>query len=506
LNIAFWKSSSYNRDNMGLSRLATIRKQRLEKIKKLRQLGINPFPYRFDKKHTCLQVSKKLGKKVKTAGRVMAIRGHGRILFFDLVDSTGKIQLWFQENNLGKDKFPVLKLLDVGDFLGVEGEVVKTKSGEVSVDVTSFEILSKAIRPLPDQRHGLKDAEERYRKRYLDLLLDPIVRSRFETRSKIIRGIQEYLDGLGFVEVETPTLQPLYGGTNARPFATHLNSLDVDMYLKIAPELYLKRLVVGGYEKVYEICKDFRNEGMDLSHNPEFTMMEFYQAYADYHQVMDVTEGLYKHLAQKLFKKKEIIIHGKGIDLSGKWPRVEMTVLFKQKLKIDVEKSTKNDLLLFAKNKKLEVKGNESKGELIYLIFEHLIPPTLTRPTWVIDYPIEVSPLSKKHRVKDGWVERFEGYIGGEEICDGWSEVIDPIEQRRRFESEQKAMREGRNDEAHPVDQDFLVAMEYGMPVLGGIGIGIDRLTMFFTDTWSIKEVILFPILKPKGAKNAGKK
>jgi len=278
------------------------------------------------------------------------------------------------------------------------------------------------------------------------------------------------------------------------------------MYLKIAPELYLKRLVVGGYEKVYEICKDFRNEGMDLSHNPEFTMMEFYQAYADYHQVMDVTEGLYKHLAQKLFKKKEIIIHGKGIDLSGKWPRVEMTVLFKQKLKIDVEKSTKNDLLLFAKNKKLEVKGNESKGELIYLIFEHLIPPTLTRPTWVIDYPIEVSPLSKKHRVKDGWVERFEGYIGGEEICDGWSEVIDPIEQRRRFESEQKAMREGRNDEAHPVDQDFLVAMEYGMPVLGGIGIGIDRLTMFFTDTWSIKEVILFPILKPKGAKNAGKK
>lgn len=481
-------------------RLAAIKKKRLEKTNKLRQLGIDPYPHFFEKKYSCGEVRELLGKKVKTAGRIVASRIHGKIAFFDLTDYSGKIQLWFQENKLGKEKYDLIRLVDIGDFLGVEGEVAKTKTGEISIDITEFQVLSKAARPLPEKWHGLTDIEERYRKRYLDLLLNPKVRARFDLRDKLIKAIRRYLDNDGYFEVETPVLQPLYGGTNARPFKTHLNALKVDMYLRIADELYLKRLVIGGYDKIYEICKDFRNEGMDLSHNPEFTMIEFYEAYADYQRIMDVTEGLFKFLAKQLFDKEEMTVHGKKIDLSGKWPRVEMVTVLKKELGLDVLNLSQKELREYCQKHKLETRGNESKGELIYVIFDHLIPSRLIKPIWIVDYPIEVSPLAKKHRSKEGWVERFEGYIGGEEICDGWSEINDPADQRSRFEDEQKALRAGK-EEAHPFDEDFLTAMEYGMPTLGGIGIGVDRLTMFFSDTWSIKEVILFPILRPKPVK-----
>ncbi len=478
---------------MAQNRLATIRKERIQKANQLRELGIDPYPHSYPKNHTCDQARARMGKSAQTAGRIKSIRKHGRIAFVDLMDSTGQIQLWFQEKALGKKEYKLLNYLDVGDFLGAKGKIIKTKAGEVTLEVESFKILVKSLLPLPDKWHGLKDVEDRYRKRYLDLLLNPEVRKRFDLRSKLVRSIQEYLDGLGYIEVETPTLQTLYGGTNAKPFRTYLNALSMDVYLRIADELYLKRLAVGGYDKVYEICKDFRNEGMDLSHNPEFTMIEFYEAYADYHKIMEVTEGLLKFCAKKLLGKQELAVKGKKISLAGKWPVITMTEVVKRELGLDVEKVTQKELVAFAKKNKVEVVGKESKGELIYKIFDRLVPPKLIKPIWVIDYPVEVCPLQKKHRSKEGWAERFEGYIGGEEICDGWSEINDPIDQRERFEADQKR---NLGEEAHPIDEDFIEALEYGMPTLGGIGIGIDRLAMFFTDTWSIKELILFPLMR----------
>jgi lysyl-tRNA synthetase class 2 len=487
--------------------LEELKKIRLEKLAKIRKLGIDPYPALCQRKQTIAQALKMMGKKVSVAGRIMAIRGHGGIKFFDLRDESGKIQLVFKNNQLTANSYKLQALLDIGDFIDAQGKIFKTKAGEVSVLVKDFHLLTKTLRPLPSRWHGLKDIEERYRKRYLDLLLNPEVRKRFDIRSKLIRAIQEYLDNQGYIEVETPVLQTLYGGTNARPFKTYLNALKTDMYLRIADELYLKRLIVGGYEKVYEICKDFRNEGIDLSHNPEFTMVEFYEAYGDYQRIMAVTEGLIKFCAKKIFGQEKLKVKGKTINLSGRWPKITMTEVIKRELKLDVEKASQKKLADFCRQNKIEVRGKASKGELIYLIFDHLIPTKLIKPTWVIDYPVEVSPLCKRHSRKEGWVERFEGYVGGEEIADGWSEINDPLEQRRRFEMDQKARREGKmGEEAHPIDEEFLTALEYGMPTLGGIGIGIDRLTMFFTDTWSIKEVILFPILRPLKKKNGKKR
>ena len=478
--------------------LDVIRKDRIEKLEKLKKLGINPYPSKIGLSGELVKVSQaldSLGKKVLVAGRIWSLRKHGGIIFADLKDDSEKIQLLFQEKKLGKD-WEILSLIDTADFLAASGEVTKTSAGEITVDVDDYQLLSKALRVLPDDWSGLKDVEERYRKRYLDLLLNPEVRSRFNMRTQLVRELRRYLDNLGYQEVETPTFQPLYGGANAKPFKTHLNALDVDMYLRIADELYLKRLVIGGYEKVYEICKDFRNEGMDLSHNPEFTMIEYYEAYADYQKVMDVTEGLFKHLAQAIFGKMELKVGERTIDISHKWPRVTMFDLIKEKLGLDVEKDSIESLSKYCKKIGIGLVGGETKGQLIYLIFEHKITDLLIDPTWVIDYPKDVSPLSKDHQ-KEGWVERFEGYIGGKEICDGWSELTDPQEQRKRFVSDTKAARRDK-EEAQQVDEDFLEAMEYGIPPLGGIGIGIDRLTMFFTNTWSIKEVILFPTMRPE--------
>ena len=474
-----------------------FKKARLEKLEKIKELGWNPYAASYEKKQTIKEALESEGKPAKTAGRLYSFREHGNIAFADLKDETGKIQIFFQKKLLG-DEYKNIKLLDIGDFIGVEGEVVKTTAGEISIAPSSYALLTKSLIPLPSEWFGVKDVETRFRQRYLDLLLNDDVRARFNIRTKITSGIREYLDNLGFWEVETPILQPLYGGANAKPFKTHVNAFSQEMYLRIADELYLKRLVIGGYEKVYEIAKDFRNEGIDHTHFPEFTMLEYYEAYADYQRVMDVTEGLFKHLANKLFGTTKVKVGEDEIDLGGKWPRIEMSKIMQEKLGIDVEKETEESLLESAKKNcpDMQLVGGETKGQLIFAIFDHLIPRILKEPTWIIDYPEEISPLSKTHRSKKGWVERFEGYIGGKEIADGWSELTDPAIQRERFANDVKAARKDKS-EAQQVDEDFLTAMEYGMPPLGGIGIGIDRLVMFFTNTWAIKEVVVFPTLRP---------
>ncbi len=477
-----------------MSTIDQLKQERLKKIEEMKKIGWNPYPSSYDKKNSIKECRESEGKTVKTAGKIFSLRTHGNIAFADLKDETGKIQIFFQKKLLG-DLYKYLSLFDIGDYLGVEGQVVKTVAGEISIAPTNYTLLGKSLLPLPHEWFGLKNIESRYRQRYLDLLMNPQVRQRFNIRSKLVTSIRKYLDNLGFFEVETPVLQPLYGGANAKPFVTHFNALDQKMYLRLAPELYLKRLIAGGYERVYEIAKDFRNEGLDHAHNPEFTMIEWYEAYADYQRVMDVTEGLFKYLAKELYGNTKMKIEDKTIDIGEKWPRIEMTKVIKQKLGLDVETMTDKELIEFCRKEKIDTLGGETKGQLIFLIFEHRIPKTLIEPVWIIDYPEDVSPLSKSHPTKKGWVERFEGYMGGKEICDGWSELTDPIIQRQRFINDVKAVRKDR-EEAQQVDENFIESMEYGLPPLGGIGIGIDRLTMFFTNTWAIKEIILFPTLK----------
>lgn len=478
-------------------KLSGLKDAREEKLAKIKKIGLESYAAFYAKRHMIFDAIASEGQVVKTAGRIVSFREHGDISFADLKDETGKIQIFFKKDLLGNEAYENLGLLDIGDFIGVEGEVVKTIAGEISIAPTSYTLLTKALRPLPSEWFGIKDIETRYRQRYLDLLLNPEVRKRFNIRTKLISGIREYLDELGFWEVETPVLQVLYGGANAKPFKTHVNALDQDVYLRIADELYLKRLIIGGYEKVYEICKDFRNEGIDQTHFPEFTMIEWYEAYADYIRVMDVAEGLFKYLAKKLYGHTILEIENKKVDIGKKWPRIEMTTILKEKLGLDVEKETKDSLRKYINENipDAQLVGGENNGQLIFIIFEHKIPKLLEEPTWIIDYPEEVSPLAKQHRSKPGWVERFEGYIGGREIADGFSELVDPKVQRKRFTEDFKAVRKDK-EEAQQVDEDFLTAMEYGMPPLGGVGVGIDRLTMFFTNTWVIKEMILFPTLK----------
>src|SRR3989344_2907221 len=443
---------------MSNSRLEEIRQARLAKLQKLRDLGIDPYPAKYSRAHISISSARdQVGQTVSVAGRLWRLREHGNVVFADLRDPAGQIQLLFQKKTL-VDKFSLLKLLDVGDFLGVEGQVTTTQAGEITINVTYFELLGKSIRPLPDEWHGLKDVEERFRKRYLDLLLNPEVKTRFDIRSVVIRETRNYLDALGFMEVETPMFHPLYGGANARPFTTHMHALDTDFYLRIAFELYLKRLVIGGYDKVYEIGRDFRNEGLDHSHNPEFTMIEWYEAYADYHRVMDVTEGLFKHLAQKIYGSTVMQVDDSTVEIGASWPRIPMSDLISQRLSLDVESASAADLVNACHQHGVEVVKGQTKGQMIFDLFDKKISKTLVEPTWVIDYPEDVSPLSKPHRSKPGWVERFEGYIGGREICDGWSELTDPKVQRERFEFDTTAARKEK-EEVQQVDQDFFEAL-----------------------------------------------
>lgn len=480
-----------------MSRIDETVEAKKEKRVALEKQGVKPHPYSFAKKQTLAEAQKLEGQTVQTAGRIIAKREHGKVVFFDLQDQTGQIQLMMREQELAAKELENLSLIDPGDFLGASGEVMTTRTGELSILVKSYTFLGKALRPLPSEWNVAENKEARYRQRYLDMLVSTEVKEVLDARWLIEKEIRRYLqDEHSFVEVETPVLQPLYGGTNASPFVTHMNALDCDFYLRVAPELYLKRLIVGGYEKIFEIARNFRNEGIDQTHQPEFTMIEWYEAYADYHRMMDVTEGLIKHLAQVVHGSHKMEVGEHKIDVGQEWPRITMVEAMKKYLKIDYSALTDQEVKALLVEHKIELTGAFTRGKAQFALFDKLVPPHLIKPIWIIDYPRDVSPLSKAHRLDPKMAERFEGYIGGKELADGWSEIVDPIDQRQIFENEQQRMREG-DDEAHPLDEDFLQAMEYGLPPLGGIGIGIDRLVMFMTNTWNIKEVIAFPTLKP---------
>lgn len=480
-----------------MSRLDQIKTARLDKLAKLKELGVNVNPPRYEP--TEHVVDCKFDTEVKVAGRIMGYRRQGKVAFIDLQDQTGKIQLFASVVDMGEKEYEVAKLLDVGDFVGIEGTVFKTQAGEKTIRIKVLTFLGKGLEPLPDTWFGLKDKEDRFRKRYLDLLLNPEAKKLLDARWEVVKAVREFMWSENYQEVETPILQNLYGGTNAKPFTTHLNALDINMYLRVAPELYLKRLIVGGYERIFEIARNFRNEGMDQTHQPEFSMMEFYEAYADYHRMMDVTEELIKYVAKKVNGSSlKLKMEEHDIDLSGKWRRITVDEALKEYAGLDWDKISDEEIKdVLAKNK-FAVAGTYSRNKALFAIYDHLVTPKLIQPTWVIDYPVEVSPLSKSHRSRQGRVERFEGYVGGKEIFDGWSEIVSTTEQRERFENEQRNMKAG-DDEAQPLDEEFLEALSYGCPPLGGIGIGIDRLVMFITNTWAIREVIAFPLMRPIG-------
>lgn len=425
--------------------------------------------------------------KTKIAGRVVGQRSHGRAVFLDLKDGTGKIQLYARKDKL-KNNFQLLSKVDVGDVLGVEGDVFKTRTGELTVEISHFILLAKSLHPLPEKWHGLQDVEVRYRKRWLDLLVNPRVKEIFLTRQAIIKTIRDFLDKRGFIEVETPIMQPVPGGATARPFKTYHNALGTDFYLRIAPELYLKKLVVGGLEKIYELNKNFRNEGIDRFHNPEFTMLEVYDAYKDYFDMMELTQELIYEVAQRVKGSFEIEYAGERIDLTPPWKRITFQDALGQIGGVEVDWSDEKKLREVAQEKGLKVEGL-TKSQILEHLLDKRVVPYLIQPTIVYDYPFETSPLAKRKKENPSLVERFELFIGGQEIANAYSELNNPIEQRERLKSSA--------DEKF-IDEDFLEALEYGMPPTGGLGIGIDRLVMLFTDSSSIREIILFPQLRPK--------
>lgn len=479
---------------MADSRLEAIRQERIEKLNKLRQMGINPYPYKFGKTHSCQDAADSLGEQVKTAGRIMAVRSHGAISFIDIQDPTGQIQLWFKEEDLGDD-YQILDLIDRGDFIGVEGEVVKTKTGEVSVDVADFKLLSKSLRPLPEKWHGLKDKEERYRKRYLDLIMNPEVKEVFVKRGQIYQAIRKFLADRGFLEIQTPIIQDQYGGANARPFVTEINAWDMKMYLRIAYELHLKRLLVGGYEKVYALSSCFRNEGADKTHNPEFAMMEIQSAYGDYYDAMKLTEELWEYVAEQVLGTTKINYQGTEIDFKAPWQRMTVNQALKEIADIKVDKLSDQELSDLAAEHR--IKEGFSRGEKILELFEELCEDDLIQPVHIIDHPKESCPLSKPHRENSDLIERVEPFINGWEVGNCYSELIDPQLQKKWFKKQVEKGRGG-DEEAHPMDKDYVQALEFGLPPNVGIGVGIDRMVMLMTNQPSIRDVILFPLMKPK--------
>jgi len=479
---------------------------RLEKLEKLRENRVNPYPYSYTVSHKSEEIfndEKKLeGKTVSVAGRIMSLRKMGKASFCHLQDADGRIQAYVRRDDVGIDSYTNFKLLDIGDFLGVEGYVFKTQTGETSIHATVLTILSKSIRPIPivkekegEEFDSFVDKELRYRNRHLDLVVNHDVKKTFIKRAKIISSIRQFLDNDGFIEVETPVLQPLYGGANARPFSTHHNSLDQELYLRIADELYLKRLIIGGFEKVYELAKNFRNEGIDRNHNPEFTSLEFYQAYVDYEYMMDFVEKLIRSVASAIGDQK-VIWGDLNIDLSKSFARKPIFELLSDATSTDVLQLNEKELISICDKFKIDTPPKLNYGQLLDLLMSKLVEPNLIQPTFVIDYPKAISPLAKKHRgCNPELVERFELFIGGMEFANAFSELNDPIDQRERFENQDKLGKEG-DEEAHPVDENFLQAVESGMPPTGGVGIGIDRLVMLLTNNRWIKDVILFPTLR----------
>jgi lysyl-tRNA synthetase class 2 len=485
---------------------------REEKLNKIRELGFTDYPYQFDyshySQHIIDQFAKLEKKPVAIAGRIMSLRLMGKAAFFHLQDMQGKIQVYIRKDKVGDQKFELFKLLDIGDIVGVTGDVFKTRTEEISVLATDLTLLTKALRPLPVVKEKIEedekkvydqfaDKETRYRQRYVDLVVNPEVKAIFEKRSQIVATMREFFEQHLFIEVETPVLQPVYGGATAKPFVTHHNKLDMDLYLRIANELYLKRLIVGGFERVYEFSKDFRNEGMDRFHNPEFTQVELYIAFKDYYWFMDFVENLMRHVAERVCNSAVIEYQDHTIDFSKEWPRLTMFEAIQKYAGIDV--SNMNENTLRQEVRRLDIKEDPSMGygKLVDEIFGECVEPKLIQPTFIIDYPIEMSPLAKRHRENPRLVERFEPIIGGKEVGNAFSELNDPVDQRQRF-MDQAKLRERGDDEAQVLDEDYLRALEYGLPPTAGLGLGVDRMVMLFTNSTSIRDVIFFPQMRPE--------
>lgn len=479
------------------------REIRIEKLAKLREIGVNPYPYRFQRTHGIAgaiegeETLSAAATEIALAGRVMSLRGHGHTSFGNIKDDTGTIQFYIKDSEVDERDWAVFKLTDIGDIVGIWGVLFRTRTGELTLKIGKIEMLSKSLLPLPEKYHGLQDKELRYRRRYVDLIVNDEVMNVFRTRSLIIDTIREYLKEHGFLEVETPILQPIYGGAMARPFVTRHNALDMDLYLRIADELYLKRLVVGGIERVFEFSKDFRNEGMDRSHNPEFTMLECYAAYWDYNDMMSFVEEMYGRLCERVAGGTKITYGGVEIDLSQPWRRLTFFDSLKEKTGKDLRAAGEDELEKTARDNGIDTDEISGRPALLDELFSSLVEPDLIQPTFITDYPLELSPLAKVHRSEKGLVERFEPYIAGFEVGNAFSELNDPLDQRERFD-QQARMREKGVEEVHPVDEDYIRALEHGMPPTGGLGVGIDRLVMLFTDSSSIRDVILFPQMRPE--------
>ncbi|MBD3167906.1 MAG: lysine--tRNA ligase [candidate division Zixibacteria bacterium] len=470
---------------------------------KLREDGIEPFAYSYNQTHHSADIIgnfeslSESEEKVSVAGRLLSIRGHGKSAFAHILDRKGKIQIYVKKNVVGDEQYELFQLFDIGDFIGIEGTVFKTRTGEITVNAESLTMLAKSLYPLPEKWHGLADKEIRYRQRYLDLIANQEVVELFRKRTEIYKAIREFLDSHGFVEVETPILQPIYGGGFARPFLTHFNALDMDVYLRIADELYLKRLIVGGMERVYEFCKDFRNEGLDRSHNPEFSMVELYCAYWDYKDMMDFYEKMMENIAQKVNGSYEVE-HEKGkINLKGPYKRIPMLDAIAEKTGVDFAGTDYEKARELAKEAGVDVENKRNWGQVVEEVFGEKVQPDLIQPTFITDFPADISPLARPHREKPGYSERFEIYIAGEELGNAFSELNDPVVQRQKFE-ELQTLRQKGDDEAPPLDEDFLHALEYGMPPTAGLGFGLDRMVMLLTNSHSIRDVIFFPMMRPE--------
>ena len=482
-----------------MSRLDDIRQERLKKIQNLSSQNINSYP-QYSGERTLIDDAKKLSTTQTIAGRLIAKRGHGKLIFADLIDASGQIQLMFKADLINSDNWKIVENLDIGDFILAIGEVSSSQSGETSLFVNSLQLLSKSIRPLPEKWHGLTDVEERYRQRYVDLIVNPEVKKVFTTRTKILTAIRNFLDENGFLEVETPVLQPIYGGATAKPFLTHHNALDSDLFLRISNELYLKRLIVGGFEKVYEVAKDFRNEGMSKEHNPEFTQVEFYWAYVDYNTLMDFTQKMWRHILNTVFNTQVITYQGKDYDFSADWPRITFHDLLIKHLELDIDLiNTESSLIEFiTKNNLLPTNVPlAGYGKLLDELYKHHIRPTLDGPLFLTDYPTQMLPLAKRKAEDPTKVSSFQLLIAGHEYLKAYNELNDPIDQAARWQEESQAKDSGA-EEFQETDLDYIRALEYGMPPTAGWGMGIDRVVAFMTDQPTIKDVILFPTLRPE--------
>ncbi|TEB08340.1 Lysine--tRNA ligase [Pelotomaculum schinkii] len=477
---------------------------RREKLAEIRAKGIEPYGGRFIRTHQAGEILDHFAEfedqSVVLAGRIMSRRGMGKATFAHIQDGSRKIQVYLRLNDIGPEAYELFGKLDIGDIIGVSGKVFKTRMGEITIAVAQFTLLSKSLRPLPEKWHGLKDVDLRYRQRYVDLIVNPDVKEVFEARSKIIRAIRVFMDRKGFLEVETPMMQTIAGGAEARPFITHHNALDINLYLRIAPELYLKRLLVGGFEKVYEINRNFRNEGISTKHNPEFTMLELYQAYADYHVMMDLAEELVSTVAAEVMGTTKVEYEGTAIDLSPGWTRMPMLEAVKLHSGLDFH-MIKDDAEARSAAKQarlgIELDGTDTWGSVLNKVFDEVVEPKLIQPTFIMDYPVEISPLAKRKAENPDLTDRFELFIYGREMANAFSELNDPIDQKGRF-LKQVEKRKAGDDEAHMMDEDYINALEYGMPPAGGMGIGIDRLVMLLTNSSSIRDVLLFPLMKPR--------